>query len=106
MFFEILAQQGSSSMGSFLQFLPIVLILGIFYLLTYRPMKTRQKNHESLLQSLKNGDKVITSGGVHGTVAGVRETTVLLKVSDQVKIEFAKSAVASLRSKPEEGGAK
>ena len=79
-------------------FLPIILIIGIFYLLIYRPMRRRQKSHETMIAALKNGDKVITNGGVYGTVAGLREHTVLLKVADQVKIEVAKSAVASLQA--------
>jgi len=53
-------------------------------------MRSRQKNLESLIASLKNGDKVITTGGVYGTIAGVRDNTFLLKVADQVKMEVAK----------------
>ena len=79
----------------------MVLIIGIFYLLIYRPMKKRQKNLEMMVTNLKNGDKVITNGGIHGTIAGIRESTVLLKVADQVKIEIGKSAVASMQDPPE-----
>ena len=64
--------------------LPIFLILGIFYLLIYRPMKSRQKNHETLIQDLKSGDKVVTSGGIHGTVANVKDHTIFLKVAPEV----------------------
>jgi preprotein translocase subunit YajC len=74
------------------------LIIGIFYLLIYRPMRRRQKNLETMIANLKNGDKVITSGGVYGTVAGIKESTILLKVADQVKLEVAKSAVASMQA--------
>lgn len=99
----VLAQQsGASGSGAALNFLPIILIIGIFYLLIYRPMRTRQKNLEAMVASLKNGDKVITSGGLYGTVAGVKENTVLLKVADQVKLEVAKSAVASKQLPPTE----
>ena len=92
----LLAQQ-SGSPGVVASFLPIVLIIGIFYLLIYRPMRRRHKNHETMVAGLKNGDKVITSGGLYGTIAGSgrSESTVMLKVSDQVKIEIAKSAIAS-----------
>lgn len=94
----LLAQQSSSgSPGTLASFLPIVLIIGIFYLLIYRPMRRRQKNLEAMVAGLKNGDKVITSGGLYGTVAGIRENTVYLKVSDQVKLEVAKSAIASMQ---------
>jgi preprotein translocase subunit YajC len=103
MFESVLAQQsGAASPGAALNFLPIVLIIGIFYLLIYRPMRRRQKSLETMVANLKNGDKVITSGGVHGTVAGVKENTVMLKVADQVKLEVAKSAIASMQMPPKE----
>lgn len=82
--------------------LPVVLIIVIFYLLIYRPMKTRQKSHEQLIGSLKNGDKVITSGGIHGVVAGVSEHTLTVKIADQVKITVSKSSIASLQAAKED----
>ncbi len=97
----ILAQQGSSPQTGLFGLLPFILIAGIFYLLIIRPMRSRQKSLDSLITSLKNGDKVITTGGVYGTIAGVRENTFLLKVADQVKMEVAKNAVASLQSPSE-----
>lgn len=81
----------------FASLLPILLIGLIFYLLIFLPMRKRQKNLEKLIAGLKNGDKVIIQSGIYGTVAGIKENTVLLKVADQVKIEVAKSAVASLQ---------
>ncbi len=94
----LLAQQSGPAPNMLTSFLPIILIIGIFYLLIYRPMRRRQKSHETMITALKNGDKVITNGGVYGTIAGLRENTVFLKVADQVKIEVAKSAVASLQA--------
>ena len=96
----LLAQQTGSQVGMFTGFLPILLIIGIFYLLIYRPMRRRQKALETMIAGLKNGDKVITSGGVYGTVAGIRDHSVLLKVADQVKIEVAKASISSLQSTP------
>jgi preprotein translocase subunit YajC len=98
----LLAQQAGSSAGMFTGFLPIILIIGIFYLLIYRPMRRRQKALETMIAGLKNGDKVITSGGVYGTVAGIRDHSVLLKVADQVKIEVAKASISSLQSPPKD----
>ena len=96
-----LAQQSGTSQGGIVAGLfPILLIVGIFYLLIYRPMRRRQKNVETMIQNLKNGDKVITNGGVYGAVAGIRDHTVVLKVADQVKIEVARNAIASLQSAP------
>ena len=94
----LLAQQAGSPAGMFTGFLPIILIIGIFYLLIYRPMRRRQKAVEAMIAGLKNGDKVITSGGVYGTVVGIRDHSVLLKVADQVKIEVAKASISSLQS--------
>ena len=85
-----LAQADLASPGLAMQFLPIVLIIGIFYLLIYRPMRTRQKKLDEMVGSLKNGDKVITNGGIYGTVAGTREHTFVLKVGEQVKFEVAR----------------
>lgn len=93
-----LAQQGATpTSGILASFLPIILIIGIFYLLIYRPMKTRQRKLDEMISNLKNGDKVITNGGIYGTVAGIRESTLLLKVADQVKIEVAKNAISSMQ---------
>jgi len=85
----------------FLQFAPIIFIGLIFYVLIFLPMKKKQKKVDAMIAALKSGDKVITSGGIYGVVAGVKERTLVLKVADQVKIEVAKSAVAGLQS-PEE----
>jgi len=100
----ILAQQNPPPQGGLVQlFFPFILVVGIFYLLIIRPMRTRQKHLESLIGGLKNGDKVITTGGIYGTISGVRDNTFVLKVADQVKMEIAKNAVASLQALPEGG---
>lgn len=84
--------------GSFLvQFAPILIIGVVFYLLIFMPMKKRQKKLESMIGALRNGDRVITNSGIYGVVAGVKEKTLILKISDQVKIEIAKSAIAGLQ---------
>ena len=83
--------------------LPIFLI---FYLLMIRPVRKRQKLQEEMISNLKNGDKVITNGGIYGTVAGLKDHTLILKVADTVKIEIAKNAVASLQPAPKEPPAK
>ena len=103
---SILAQQGPSGQSGLVGLLPFVLIAGIFYLLIIKPMRTRQKKLEGLIAGLKNGDKVITNGGVYGTIAGVREHTFILKVADQVKVEVAKNAVASLQTPSEDSTSK
>jgi len=77
--------------------LPFVLIFGVFYLLVFAPMRKRQKKHQSMLDALKAGDRVVTSGGIYGTVVGVAGDTVQLRIADQVKVDLAKSAVSGLQ---------
>ena len=98
----VLAQQGGSPQSGLVGLLPIALIIVIFYFLMYRPMRKRQKTLESMIAGLKNGDRVITNGGIYGTVAGIKDHTFILKISDQVKIEISKSAIASMQS-PQDG---
>ena len=96
----IIAQQAGAP-DLLYQMAPIVIIGVIFYLLIFMPMRKRQKKVDMMIGALKNGDKVITSSGIYGTVAGVKEKTFILKIADQVKIEVSKNAVAGLQS-PEE----
>lgn len=84
-----------------LQFAPIVIIGVIFYLLIFMPMRKKQKKVEAMIAALKNGDRVITSSGIYGVIAGVKDRTFIVKIADQVKIEISKSAVAGLQG-PEE----
>jgi len=64
--------------------------------LLIRPQQKRQKEHQRLLSDLKTGDKVVTSSGIHGLIANVKDTTFLVKVADNVKIEVDKNAIASV----------
>jgi preprotein translocase subunit YajC len=77
-------------------FLPLVVIVLIFYFLIYRPQKKRQKAREELIKQVEKGDKVITASGIHGTVAQVEDTTVLLQVSDNTKIRVEKTALGNV----------
>ena len=82
------------------QFLPILLI---FYLLLIRPQQQQQKKLKLMLAALKRGDKVVTSGGLLGTVVGLDEQKAVLRIADDVKVECLKSAIVSVLT---EGGAK
>src|ERR1700740_482956 len=94
-----LAQQqaGQAQSGGllYMQLLPFAFIF-IFYFLLIRPQQKRQKEHQQLLSNLKTGDKVVTSSGIHGLIANVKDTTFLVKVADNVKIEVDKNAIASV----------
>jgi preprotein translocase subunit YajC len=74
--------------------MPFLLIGVVFYLLVFMPMKKKQKKMEAFIAALKNGDKVITNSGIYGVIAGVKDKSFVLKISDQVKIEVTKNAIA------------
>ena len=82
--------------GGFMTFLPFVAIIAIFYFLIIRPQNKKQKETQKMLSALKKGDKVVTIGGIHGTIQTVREQSVVLKVDEDTKIEFSRSAISSI----------
>ena len=77
-----------------------VVILGVFYFLLIRPQQVREKKHKELIASLKKGDRVVTAGGIHGTVVGLKEDTVMLQVSQGAVIEVDKKAISRRLPKP------
>jgi preprotein translocase subunit YajC len=96
------ASPGAPPQPDLLQTLLPFLFMGvIFYFLLIRPQQKRQKQHQQLMANLKTGDRVVTSSGIHGLIANVKETTFLLKVADNVKIEIDKSAVAGIEKSAE-----
>jgi preprotein translocase, YajC subunit len=72
------------------------LVFVIFWLLIIRPQNKKQKEAQKMIEAVKKGDKVVTAGGVHATVYTVKEKTVILKVDDNCKMEFSKSAISSV----------
>ena len=89
---------GAQGMGSMLPF--IILMFGVFYFLLIRPNQKRERAKREMLGALAKGDKVITSGGVCGTIVGLNEKTVVLKVGDDpfTKIEFLRPAISQVTS--------
>lgn len=86
------APRGGASPFSF--FIMMGLIFAVFWLLVIRPQRTRQKKHQEMVEKLKPGDKVITSGGIYGTVMGTQKDKIELKIASNVKIDISKNAVA------------
>ena len=83
--------------SGFMNLLPFwFFIIVIMYFVLIRPQKKRQQQQQRLVSSLKTGDRVITNAGIHGMIANVKETTVIVKVADNVKIEMEKSAVTNV----------
>ena len=87
------AVTGGSLIGSFL---PIIAIIAIFYFLIIRPQNKKRKDTEKMLSALKKGDRIVTIGGLYGTIHSVKDTTVIIKADDNVKLEFLRTAISSV----------
>jgi len=96
---DLLAQSQGQS-GGIALFLPLILIMVIFYFLMILPAQRRQKKVNEMLRNLKNGDKVITNGGIYGTIVGIEDDAVQLRIADQVKIKISRNAIAGLQAEP------
>ena len=80
----------------------MVVVMAIFYFLLILPQQRRQKQAREMLAGLKTGDKVITNGGIYGTIVGVEGDAVQLRIADQVKIRVARSAIAGVQPESKE----
>ncbi len=94
-------QGGQGQGGGLLGFLPLILIFVIFYFLLIRPQQKRAKEQKAMLDSLKKGDKVITSGGVYGVIEEVKQNTVIVKIAENVRVKFGRAYIAAIRSDDE-----
>ena len=98
MFLQAQAQQSSGIVS----FLPLVFILGIFYLIVFLPARNKQKKLQAMIDNLKVGDKVVTSGGIYGTIATLKDDRIQLRVAENVKIELSRNAVTALQEPDKE----
>jgi len=94
-------QQGGPA-GLLTSLLPLVLIFVVFYFLLIRPQQKRAKELKQMIENLKKGDKIITSGGVYGVIESVGTNTVTVKIAENVKVKFGKAYVAALRATSDE----
>lgn len=92
------ASADAGFLGGASMFMPLILIIGVMYFFMIRPQNKKQKELQKMLDALKKGDKVVTIGGIHGTVSSVKENTVVVKVDDSAKIEFDRKAIAAVIS--------
>ena len=97
-----LLAQASSQPGGITLFLPLILIMVIFYFLMIMPAQRRQKKVNEMLKNLKNGDKVVTTGGIYGTIVGLEGDAIQLRIAEQVKIKVSRSAIAGLQLESKE----
>jgi preprotein translocase subunit YajC len=95
----LVAQQSASGL---MAILPFVLILIVLYVLMIMPAQRQRKKLAQMISALKNGDKVITNGGIYGTVVGLDNESIQLRIAEQVKIRVARSAIAGLQPEAKE----
>jgi preprotein translocase subunit YajC len=76
----------------------MIIVMGIFYVMLILPQQRQRKKTQAMLAALKNGDKIVTTSGIYGTVNGIDGDTVILKIADQVKIRIARSAIAQVEA--------
>jgi preprotein translocase subunit YajC len=93
-----LLQSAGGGAAALIQFLPIVAIGLIFYFLVIAPANRQRKQTQEMLSLLKKGDRVVTTGGIYGTVQGVEPDAVYLKIAENVKVKVARSAITGLVS--------
>lgn len=88
--------EGAAGGSPLSMLLPFVLIFAVFYFIVIMPAKKQQKKKDAMIAGLKKGDRIVTNGGIHGTVATVEDASLLVKVAENTKIRISKSAVAGL----------
>ena len=91
---------GGMSQWGILIVMPLIIL--VFYYLVMRPQNKKQKEAKKMLESLRKGDRIVTIGGLRGTVVSVKEDAVILKVDDNTKLEYSKSAVATVLKREDE----
>ena len=81
--------------GGLASFIPLILIFGVFYFMLIRPQQKQAKLQQQFLDEMKSGNKVVTKGGVHGTITGLTDTIVTLEIADNVRIKVSRSSIGS-----------
>jgi preprotein translocase subunit YajC len=100
------AQAASPGGGDFfVSLLPLILIFAVFYFLLIRPQQRKMKDHRALIDGLKRGDQVLTSGGIIGKITKVDETTVTVEIAKEVQVQVQRSTIADIINKPKPGAA-
>ena len=90
---------GSSTGSMMTSLITFGMVIGIFYFMIIRPQKKRDKEAKAMLAAMKKGDRVVTIGGIHGTIVTVKDNTVVIKVDDSARIEFSKNAISTVTAR-------
>jgi len=99
--FLLMFQGGFGALGGLV---PMILIIGVFYLLLIRPQQKRQRELQATISQLKAGDRVVTTGGIIGTITTVRDTSFFIRSADKSILEIARSAVAGIEGEENKAG--
>jgi preprotein translocase subunit YajC len=92
---------GTGGGGGFTTFLPLILMFAIFYFLLIRPQQKKAKTHKQMLSSVKKGDKVVSSGGLHGVITGVADDVVTMEIAPKVRVKVSRSSIAGILRRDE-----
>ncbi len=87
---------GGQGGSSWISFLPIILIFVIFYFLLIRPQQKQKKEHQNLLANLKEGDNVLTAGGIYGRITGIKDDKITVEISDKVRVKVNRGHIAGV----------
>ena len=87
---------GGQGGGGFSSFIPLILMFVIFYFLLIRPQQKKQKDHRLMISSLKNGDRIITSGGIYGRITSVGDDSLTIEIADRVRVKLNRTNVSAL----------
>ncbi len=87
---------GGEGAAGFSGFIPLILMFVIFYFLLIRPQQKKTKDHRQMIASLKKGDRIITSGGLHGRITGMDDATMTVEIADKVRVKIARGNVSAL----------
>ena len=88
---------GEQTINPIMALIPYALIFAVFYFLVIKPQKEKQKNQQQMLSDLKKNDEVVTSGGIHGTIVNLKESTIIVRIDDSVKVEVDRGAVLRVK---------
>lgn len=92
---------GGTGGGSFGAFIPLILMFAIFYFLLIRPQQKKAKMHKQMLASVKKGDKVVSSGGLHGVITGIADDVVTMEIAPKVRVKVSRGSIAGILRRDE-----
>jgi preprotein translocase subunit YajC len=95
---------GGGQSGGLGAFLPLIIIFAIFYFLLIRPQQRKAKQHKQILSTLKKGDRVVSSGGLHGVITGLADDVVTMEISPKVRVKVSRGSISGVLRRTETAG--